>query len=1192
MTTERRRSLTLCLLLLSSAFLAAFAPTVAADSRVLLDLSDDHLVLTQGDSANVTLTIDNNDTSIRDFDLSVDDSLTAAVWNITLADTQISGVLPTFTTTTTVIVRLAETAVLADGGTADIIVTQIGTNATSMITIHLAVSPSYLPQIDHTVIGDGGLLTLETGDEVNLTVPITNAGSSLDHIVLAVDETADLADFWANYNPGGGGNETNDTGGNGTGGNGTGGNGTNNTNGTGNTTMGPTELALTLNSIDTNLTAALASLNLTANQSYIVDWTLEENGSVIPHDTGLYNWTSDGTNHSWNRTWNLTAGEWCFSATITANFSGLSSVATCSNVTAAQGNGTGNGTSMGRAVPSGWQVLWVDSTLENMSAGESRNATLRISVPLGESPGDYGFLLSAGSAMGNFTISETIVVRVNGTHNLTLSADDGGENWLGNASGTVDFTVMNVGSSEAESIYSLSTVTGVCNATLDAAEADGDRLAAGLSEMVTVDIEIDADAGEGETCSIPLAAWEEIGQVGYAHTYIVTIGAAHNLALVSSENVSLTPGSSSSGTVTVRNTGTESTSLRLSGSEANLSLTTDSAWVSVASGDTTSLDWTVSVDGDTDLVGPQTISLTIETEDGSSTLNLSANLMVEAWAAIRLSGPLGSAFDVGADVPATVTFSLENNGTGVANTSLDWSDAPLGFSISTGEGALIVSGATGELSLDVSVADGVTSGSYDFSVHAVNPEDGSTWDTVGITAHVSQRAEVRLLVASDAKPVSNRADTTYIATVINDGNEPDTFSLSMTGASGFDVDIDPQHQMLNAGQSVDVTVTLRRTGAIGDVTMTLGVTSLSDGDVQASVNLTATVPTISVQVTVATNVESIDAGGTVALTLFLENLGQAEDTLLVTGPSGFGCDHPAQMTLNAGAAASSHAVTCVAMNDLAAGSHWLNFTTTSLTDSSESASDGFEVDIAPARGQNGDPLITVEILGEDWSLAWNASATYTVVVTNAGNEHISGFLHLAGEDVKQLYPVWSMVDSGLEASAFSVAPGASSTYSLTLTATTEPNIGTIQFRIDASGTLSDGQGFAVPSPVVEMTVEHQPAPATEAELWEGGPMVNASNLAIGMLSGWLFAALLLFFIRRSVKLRSADSVQDAWDEAAEEESKDDDLEHGEIRPDEDGTARCHDCSARIRLPTEKEAPFRFKCPTCAKMNRVMPPRDD
>lgn len=82
------------------------------------------------------------------------------------------------------------------------------------------------------------------------------------------------------------------------------------------------------------------------------------------------------------------------------------------------------------------------------------------------------------------------------------------------------------------------------------------------------------------------------------------------------------------------------------------------------------------------------------------------------------------------------------------------------------------------------------------------------------------------------------------------------------------------------------------------------------------------------------------------------------------------------------------------------------------------------------------------------------------------------------------------------------------------------------------------------------------------------------------------------WMRFSSKMRKKQNAHNAWDEAAEEENLDADLLHGEIRADEDGTARCHSCSARIRLPSDKETPYRFKCPTCQEMNRVMPARDD
>ena len=1293
--------------------MTAFAPLASADSRILLDLSNDHVVLIQGDSANVTLTIDNNDTSIQDYDLVVDDSSTSSAWNVTLADETLSTVLPTFSVSTTIIVHLAIDADLSDSGSVQIDVSHSGTNVSTSITLYLSVAPSYLPNIEHTVVGDQGLISMEIGESIDLDVPISNLGSSLDHIVLAVNETADLADFWANWNGGSSNNSGNNSGGNNSGGNNSGGNNSgNNTNPTGcghevnytmlmaytsifmyegntfnswlsthcdliNTTMmidnsitdlnnatiasgniswvgtsnstsemwnvtglqvgnytftsilsyqsngswnhietdvtafqvitnnsggnqsgngtngtssGPTELFAALSAVGTNLTATLDSVNLTSNHSYVVDWTLEENGSLFPHDVGVYNWTSNGTNHTWTNHWNVSAGDWCISATLSHNLSAVGNATTC--MTVSSGQGGGNGTTMGRSVPTGWDVRWLTSTFSNMSAGESQNATLRISVPNGEAPGDYGFLLSAGSAMGNFTISETIVVRVNGTHNLTMSATESTNNWLPNATGMVDFEVHNSGTSEAESIYSIST-SGACTASLDSAEADGDRLLASDNESISIDVNIDSAASEGDTCDLTLDAWDEIGEVSYSHTHTIMIGVSYGLEVVSNEALSLSPGGAVSGTITIRNTGTETTSIRLTSSSNDLAISTDSSYVAVHSGETIDLTWSTSTASDTSLVGNYSIALSAVAQDGSATLNFSGTINVLPWSSIWMTGPLGGAFDVGANSPTSIDFTLTNDGTGPALASLDWSGAPAGFTISVNNATTVEpNGNQSTLSMNVAIDDDIASGSYSFTVLAMNPTDGISWDSLTIQAQVDQRAEVRLLVAGDSLPVSNAVNSVYVATVINDGNEQDTFAVTLTGAAGFEVGITPQTLTLTAGESGEVNISLRRTGAADDVTMTLTVESENDDSVNDSLSLFATVPSISVQSTVTTNIQSIPAEGNAILSLFLANLGEAEDTLLVTGPSGFTCDHPTQVTLAAGSVAQSYTVSCVASSGLLAGMHTIAFTATSLSDSSVNSTDSVDVEILPQRNADGSPMLEVSMIGDDWSLPWNSSATYTVTIRNDGNEQVNGFLRLAGEYANDLSADWNLVDQNLTISIFSVAPRGVSTYSLTLTPIGEPTVGTVEIRIEASGTLSDGQGFAVNSESKNLDVEFEAPTPTEAELWSGGPMVNAANLAIAMLSGWLFAGLLIMWMRFSSKARTKKNAQDAWDEAIEEESKDDDLKHGEIRADEDETARCHACESRIRLPTNKEPPFRFKCPTCEAMNRVMPPREE
>ena len=950
-------------------------------------------------------------------------------------------------------------------------------------------------------------------------------------------------------------------------------------------TTGPTDFFVSLSAVSTNLTAVLETVNLTANFTYMVDWTLEENGSFFPHDVGVYNWTSNGTNHTWTNHWNVTAGEWCLSATLTHNLSTIGNATTCMMVSTGQSGG--NGTGMGRAVPAGWEVRWLSSTLSNMTAGESRNATLRISVPNGETPGDYGFLLSAGSAMGNFSVSETIVIQVNGTHNLTMSAQDSTSNWLPNGTGTVAFEIQNAGTSESESIYSLSS-TGICTTTLSSAEADGSRLLAGENESVQVDVGIDSNASQGDTCEITLSAWDEIGEISYAHTHIVTVGASHGLSVIDPQPLVLTPGESTSGAMTIRNIGTESTHVRLVASSDDLVIGTDSSFVEVLSGQTVQLTWSTSIASDTPLVGNQSVDFVAETQDGHSALNFSSAVEILPWSSIWMSGPLGGAFNVGADSPATVDFTLTNDGTGSANAALDWSGAPAGFAISVANSTMVEpNGNSSTVTMSVSIDDDIASGSYTFTIMATNPDDGSTWDSLTINAQVDQRAEVRLLVAGDSLPVASGADSVFTATVINDGNEPDTFAITLSGASGFEVGISPQTLTLASGESGEVTITLRRTGASDDVSMTLTVESENDDTVTDSISLYATVPSIAVQTTVTTNVASIPAEGSVILNLFLANLGEAEDTLLVTGPSGFTCDHPTQTTLSAGSPAENHVVTCHASSNLLAGNHDIAFTTTSLTNSSVSSTDSVQVSIEPQRDADGGPMLTVTMLGDDWSLPWNSSATFTVTVRNDGNQQMSGILTLAGEYAQDLNADWNFIDPNQTTRDFSVNPGDVSTYSLTLQPSGEPTVGSLDIRIVASG-----QNFQVSSPSNTIDVEFEPPAPTEAVLWNGGPMVNAANLAIAMLTGWLFAGLLIMWVRYSSKARAKKSAQDAWDEAAEEENKDSDLNFGEIRADEDDTARCHSCDSRIRLPTDKEAPFRFKCPTCEEMNRVMPPRED
>ena len=156
--------------------------------------------------------------------------------------------------TTTIAIRLSTSALPSNSGTLTITVTEPDANVSSTIDVQLSALPRYLPSIDATAAGDNGLVNITPGDDLNLSISVTNDGNVEDTILLAVDQTPDLMAFWQNWTSGGNNNSSdnntsgnntdgnnntgNNTGGNNTGGDSTGGNNSSGNNTDGNNTSG------------------------------------------------------------------------------------------------------------------------------------------------------------------------------------------------------------------------------------------------------------------------------------------------------------------------------------------------------------------------------------------------------------------------------------------------------------------------------------------------------------------------------------------------------------------------------------------------------------------------------------------------------------------------------------------------------------------------------------------------------------------------------------------------------------------------------------------------------------------------------------------------------------------------------------------------------------------------------------------
>lgn len=201
----------------------------SAHSSILLSVDVQHAVLEPGQSINITLSIENNASAIESFNVSVDEGNLASVWTIIPVDATVDNVFPTWRKNTTLVVRLAEGATVADSGSFTVNVTEPDSGYTSMITVLVSVAPAYHPSLS---VDGSPLVSLGAGESTNITFTAHNLGTVTDTLLLDVEVQPDLASWWANHTNTSTGNNSGNSSGNSTDngtGNGTGSNGTNTT---------------------------------------------------------------------------------------------------------------------------------------------------------------------------------------------------------------------------------------------------------------------------------------------------------------------------------------------------------------------------------------------------------------------------------------------------------------------------------------------------------------------------------------------------------------------------------------------------------------------------------------------------------------------------------------------------------------------------------------------------------------------------------------------------------------------------------------------------------------------------------------------------------------------------------------------------------------------------------------------------
>ncbi|GEM_PF-3235019 len=182
--------------------ISAFSPlisTTSASDAIELSLSEQHVLISPGTTTNLTLTIHNNDSQINDYTIELNPNYNSA-WNISVIDSTIEDVLPTFSSSTTIVVTLNSLALLSDQTTIEFVVNQSGSSESSTIEAILSVQPHFEASLDISNVGVGGLVLVNPGSTVDVDVDVMNLGNMNDTILLDVVDEPDLVQWWDDYN--------------------------------------------------------------------------------------------------------------------------------------------------------------------------------------------------------------------------------------------------------------------------------------------------------------------------------------------------------------------------------------------------------------------------------------------------------------------------------------------------------------------------------------------------------------------------------------------------------------------------------------------------------------------------------------------------------------------------------------------------------------------------------------------------------------------------------------------------------------------------------------------------------------------------------------------------------------------------------------------------------------------------------
>ena len=1099
--------------------IAPLVPMASAHPSIGLSTDVNHVILSPGEATNVTLTINNNGSSIETYSISV--SGFDSVWEVIPADSNVTGVIPTFSATTDIAIRLSTSALPSNSGTLTITVTEPDANISSSIDVQLSVVPQYLPAVDVSSAGDNGLVEMAPGDEVNLSIMVSNNGNVNDTILLSVGQTPDLVAFWSNWTSGGN-NTGNNTGGNSTGGNNTG----NNTGG---------------NSTGGNNTGGNNTGNNTGGNS-----------------TG-------GNNTGGNNTGNNTGGN----STGGNNTGGNS---TSGNNTG--GNTTGNSTNgiMSKSNPTGWNVRFIDDTVDLMTPGESRSATLQISIPTDADPGFYGYNLYAASVFGNFSVNSTLVIEVTSIHDLSFTHSNG-ENLLPGGNSTTTIEVASLSSADGNWTWQTMVDSGDCSSQLNDLET---QIMEGDSYNLDILITAGANTHVNDECLISLhGTLNQDTSITENYAFTVTIGESWGLSMVLPTSIKLDVDSVETFNVVINNEGTEEDTISLIGIDAEGVTFTNPSPVTLDRGESQYVVMEVLIDSY--LVGNITLDFTMSsTNSGSGTVNDSGVFEVKEYAELSMTGPAENRIVIIPGQNSSIMLNISNDGTKDLDLSATISGLPNGITVANGlEEVSLEAGNATDIELELVASAGLQPMSDTFTITF---DGGWTSTQLTLDLQVADRHEVMVDSSEDRIIASPLGDSSLTLMVTNLGTSTETFVADINNSAvsdWFTISVDSLSLNLDAGQSGSITISAREiaSGAPNSgVDLTIAITSTDDSTVTDSITI-AVIPQIADGlITVMSDNDDAKPGEMIYGNVIITNLGTANDTMRINTVE-MDCNlDDTEVVLSPSMSSSPISWSCMIAEGDTSGTKVLTFRLTSAARSDMMVTFSEAYTVEPSWNEE----VISFTFDKDYLVFDESSDQHTVSLTicNEANTFVEGTLDSSGKNEPQMDIVFFRAgETGINAT-FSLASKGCQDFKIMLTPINLDGF-------EASITIRSisqvlGQTLTDQSPEIRVDVGGPDLPPRGMDL--GLFELNNENSIIILASGWALALILVMYIRL---FRKPEEIME------EEEEEEIPLGPNEVRIDEYNKVTCCSCEARLGVPEGSEPPFRFTCPKCETKIRVV-----